>query len=81
MRTTKEPGRADVEHAAATRTAEPILTTPEFCDFVKISRAQLFRLIKRDPDFPRPIRVSTRTLRWRLRDINRWMDVRTEATA
>jgi predicted DNA-binding transcriptional regulator AlpA len=38
-----------------------------------ISRAQVYLLLKKDPEFPRPMKISTKIMVWSLKEINDWM--------
>lgn len=41
-----------------------------------ISKSTLWRLVRNDPDFPRPIRLGPRTTALRLSDLDAWVDRR-----
>ena len=40
-----------------------------------LSRSSIYRLMQ-DGEFPRPLRVGSNAVRWRLSDIIRWMESR-----
>ena len=40
-----------------------------------LSRSSIYRKIK-DGDFPRPIRVGPKAVRWKLSEINAWIESR-----
>ena len=55
------------------------LRLKEVVQMVGLSRASIYRLMD-SSDFPHPIRVGPRAVRWRLRDIEQWMSERPLAT-
>ena len=50
-----------------------LLTLKEGCDFVRLSRATIYRHISHG-DFPKPIKLTSRASRWALRDVERWIE-------
>ena len=52
-----------------------LLRRREVEQMVSLSRASIYRLAD-SGDFPHPIRVGPRAVRWRLRDIEQWMSER-----
>ena len=52
-----------------------LLRRKEVGQMVSLSRASIYRLMD-SGDFPHPIRVGPRAVRWRLRDIEEWMSER-----
>ena len=51
------------------------LRRKEVEQMVGLSRASIYRLVDTG-DFPRPIRVGPRAVRWRLGDIEQWISER-----
>ena len=51
------------------------LRLKEVEQMVGLSRTSIYRLMD-SGDFPHPIRVGPRAVRWRLRDIEEWMSER-----
>lgn len=51
-----------------------LLTVPEVCARLSVSRQSLYRLLKTDPMFPRPVYPARRAPRWRDDDIAAWID-------
>lgn len=51
---------------------------PEVSHITGLSRSHIYKLAK-DGDFPRPIRLSARSVAWNLSDVVRWMDARVAA--
>ena len=49
-----------------------LLRLKEVVQMVGLSRTSIYRLVD-SGDFPHPIRVGPRAVRWRLRDIEQWM--------
>jgi prophage regulatory protein len=52
-----------------------LIRESELRGLVKLSHATIWRLYKKDR-FPRPIRLTNRTVAWRLVDIERWLNER-----
>ena len=52
-----------------------LLRRREVEQMVGLSRTSIYRLMD-SGDFPHPIRVGPRAVRWRLRDIEEWMSER-----
>ena len=48
---------------------EVTLTPKEVCDMFQVSRSTLYRWEKYNPDFPEPLRINTKVLRYRKIDI------------
>lgn len=44
-------------------------------------RSWAWRKLKLDPTFPRPVSLSTKCTRWRLKDIEAWEEQRAHAAA
>lgn len=51
---------------------EPLYTPDEVCEIFQISRRTLCRLMKA-PEFPKPVRVTRRLIRFKKRDIAEYM--------
>lgn len=51
-----------------------MLTVKDICDRLKITRVHLLTL-RKDPElnFPQPIKVGARALRWREADLDAWI--------
>lgn len=45
------------------------------CEALGVSRATLRRMVQ-DGRFPEPVRLSRRTLRWRVDEVNAWLQSR-----
>ena len=54
-----------------------LLTEPELRAILSISRSSVHRLARAGV-LPRGIRIGKRGIRWRLRDIERWLETREE---
>ena len=50
-----------------------LLTTREACERLGCSRSSTYALERRDPSFPRRIRLSTGAVRFSLREIEKWL--------
>ena len=58
---------------------ERLLTRLEVEKVVSLSRSAIYRLM-RSGDFPEPIQVGTRAVRWRLSEIQEWLESRPRAS-
>ena len=66
--------------AAATNPSQDRILRPrELADRIGLSLATLWRLRRRG-DLPEPIRLSPGCVGWRLSDIERWLEKRSEAS-
>ena len=54
---------------------EKLLSCGEVCEITGMSRVTLWKL-RRDGAFPDAILLGTRTLAWRVEDLETWMDQR-----
>jgi len=64
-----------------TRPIEPIdclLSWPEVQRAIGLSRPQIWRL-RRDGNFPAPLRLSTHRVGWRVSELRAWLDSRARA--
>lgn len=52
-----------------------LLTRPQVEEVVGLSCASLYPLME-SGDFPRPVRIGQRAVRWRAADISDWLDTR-----
>lgn len=43
---------------------------------IGLSRSQIYRILKSDPSFPKPIRLSPRRIGWRENEVDSWIDDR-----
>ena len=57
-----------------------LLTAPQAGELLGISRAQVFAL-RNQGRLPAPIHVGLRSVRWRRKDIERWIDLGCPARA
>lgn len=51
-----------------------LLTTLGICEKLAISRPTLWRRRKNDPNFPQPIYIGVRTVRFRLADVEAYIE-------
>jgi len=66
--------RADNPDSAIDR----VMPWPEVQRAVGLSRPQIWRL-RRDGDFPAPLRLSTNRVGWRTSELRAWLDSRARA--
>ncbi len=57
------------------QTMQVLVTVRRLCGFLSISRTTLWRLTK-TPDFPKPVRLGSRSIRFDLREVLAWMQSR-----
>ena len=53
-----------------------LLTRSEICEKLSVSAATLDRMRNRDQSFPEPIHLTSRALRWDVRDIEEWVETK-----
>jgi predicted DNA-binding transcriptional regulator AlpA len=58
---------------------KPLLSTRELCKLLRISESTLYKKLKTDPTFPRPLRDLGRNAHFRPEQIEEWVDARTRA--
>ena len=51
-----------------------ILTVTEVAKRLKVSRQTIYKWMANHPDFPRPIRLGSRTARWRASDLDAYLE-------
>lgn len=57
-----------------------ILRLPEVCKITGLSRSSVYRAMNdENDDFPRPVRLSTRSVGWKSDAVMAWLDSRAEA--
>ena len=54
-----------------------LMRRPEVEQAVDLSRASIYRLMS-EGQFPRPIRIGKRAVRWRATDVLDWLDSRAQ---
>ncbi len=53
--------------------APMLLALRELCELLSISRSSIYKWLS-EGDFPQPIRIGGRSIRWRVEDIEAWKD-------
>ena len=51
-----------------------LITCREVCDALHISRQAVYRKLRTDPSFPRPIHVGASSPRWSSDEIDAWIE-------
>ena len=51
---------------------DAILKMPDVTKVTGLSRTQLLKMVK-DGEFPKPVRLSVRSVGWRSSDVNTWL--------
>lgn len=49
-----------------------LITDSQLAEHINVSRSFIWALVRKDPSFPRPIKISRGTTRWRWSDIAAW---------
>ena len=57
-----------------------LLAAKAVCARVSLHRQRIYEMMNRD-EFPKPIRIGPKMIRWRSDDIDTWIDQLTEARA
>jgi predicted DNA-binding transcriptional regulator AlpA len=52
---------------------ERLLTVGQVASRLNVCTRQVYRLLRRDPTFPQPVRKSAKLVRWREADLNAWI--------
>ena len=55
---------------------EHLLNSRSMCEFLCISKSTLWRWVEGDRNFPKPIKMSTKTRAWRLGEVRAWINAR-----
>ena len=50
-----------------------LLTVSEVAQRLKVARQTVYKFLNSDPDFPKPIRLGSRTARWRESDLDSYL--------
>ena len=58
---------------------DKLLTRPEVEDRIRLGRSALYRLL-RDGEFPLPLRIGPRAVRWKASEVEHWLESRPRAT-
>jgi predicted DNA-binding transcriptional regulator AlpA len=69
--------KADLERRAGDR----LLSTKELCELFRCHKATIWRRMKRERDFPRPVRSSSRFLQWWQSDALAYLRSKQDAAA
>ena len=51
-----------------------MLKPTEVADRLNVTRGTLYKILKADRTFPRPIHVTPKNPRWRPADVDEWID-------
>lgn len=57
-----------------------ILRVPAVLKRIGIGRATLYRWLKEDPTFPRPVKIGSHSVGWIEAEINSWLEARIRAS-
>ncbi|WP_394270644.1 helix-turn-helix transcriptional regulator [Qipengyuania sp.] len=56
-------------------------TVDQVAEKLTISKASVWRYAARDPEFPKPIKLSPGCSRWRADEVDAWLETRERASA
>lgn len=56
-----------------------LLTCRDVCDTLQISRQAVYRKLRTDPAFPRPIHVGASSPRWKRDELENWVESLSES--
>jgi predicted DNA-binding transcriptional regulator AlpA len=59
-----------------TLAASRAIRLPRVCDLISSSRATVWRLVKKDPTFPKPFRLSEAITCWDEDELSAWLDAK-----
>ncbi|MXX26937.1 MAG: AlpA family phage regulatory protein [Caldilineaceae bacterium SB0668_bin_21] len=66
---------------SSTNDLKPIfLRLPQACQFLGIGRSALYKLLKTDPTFPRPVTIVGAAQGWRVSELEQWAATRPPAS-
>lgn len=54
-------------------TGDRYVVAPELSAIVRLHPSSIYRLMKRDPKFPRPVRLSPNRVAWRLSEVEEYL--------
>ena len=58
-----------------------LLTRQQVEEITGLSRSSIYRMMRmQPPEFPTPIKISRRNVRWPLSEVSEWLDSRPRAT-
>ena len=57
---------------------DPLLTRTEVEERIRLGRSALYRMLSTG-QFPRPLRIGPRAVRWRASEVDRWLQERPRA--
>ena len=58
-----------------------LLTVKDVTARLSVARPTIYKILNRDPTFPRPIYIANRVPRWREEDIQAWIDAKAQPRA
>jgi prophage regulatory protein len=71
--------RGEVIEAHEPATVEALLSADQVGALFGVHRSTVFRLTREDDSFPRPLKLSRNTPRWRATELNAWIASRAAA--
>ena len=55
-----------------------LLKIGEVQRLLRVGRSTVYKLLAEDPDFPRPVHVTSKSVAWRREDLEKWVQSRPE---
>ena len=55
------------------RTSSSLLTIKQVCERTTLGRTSIYERLREDETFPKPVRPTKRTVRWRASDVDNWI--------
>jgi prophage regulatory protein len=68
---TVQMDKADRLDPESTPDSRMLLKLNEVCELLSVSRSTVYKLLS-EGNFPRPVRLGARAIRWKVEDINDW---------
>ena len=71
--------RAQLEAERATLPVKELLSPKEVAKILSVHRSTVFYMAREDASFPKPLKLSRNTPRWRVTELNAWLAARAAA--
>lgn len=64
---------AAARYAAETERPLRLIRLPQLLDLTALSRSAVYRLVREDPTFPRPVKLGARSVAWNFHSVQKWI--------
>jgi predicted DNA-binding transcriptional regulator AlpA len=72
-----EPTLAEIDAEYRTQVVVPrFLDADTMADLMHVEKRSIYRLMRDDPSFPKPVHISERNPRWLASDYNTWVEAK-----